>query len=139
MPRSPPVGCGEGADLLTTTYAPAAIRTGLGWTDEERVALRRANLPASLDAVKDSDQTGTRYWAKMVTEWKRLLAGRPGARRRTERGVGGVQKQWDKIRRGVSEFCFHYLAIKRLSLTGNPSEEDLTSAAVARSCGLNIY
>jgi len=50
-----------------------------------------------------------------------------------------VQKQWDKIRRGVSEFCFHYLAIKRLSLTGNPSEEDLTSAAVARSCGLNIY
>ena len=51
----------------------------------------------------------------------------------------GVQKQWDKIRRGVSEFGSHYLTVKRLSLTGNPSDEDLISAAVARFCGLNIY
>jgi len=50
-----------------------------------------------------------------------------------------VQKQWDKIRRGVSEFGSHYLAVKRMSLTGNPSDEDLISAAVARFCGLNIY
>jgi len=36
--------------------------------------------------------------------WKVLLAGRHGVRRRTESGVGGVQKQWDKIRKGVNEF-----------------------------------
>jgi len=29
--------------------------------------------------------------------------------------------------------------VKRLSLTGNPSDEDLNSAAVARFCGLNMY
>jgi len=39
----------------------------------------------------------------------------------------------------VSEFGSHYLAINRLSLTGNPTDEDLISAAVARFCGLNIY
>jgi len=57
-----------------------------------------------------------------------------------------VQKPWDKIRRGVSKirrgvskFGSHYLAVKRLSLTGNPSDEDLISAAVARFCGLNTY
>jgi len=112
---------------------------GLGWTDEEWVALSRAYLSTSLDAVKGSDQTGTIFWAEVVAEWKRLLAGRPGARRRAERGVGGVQKQWDKIRRGVSEDGSHYLAVKWLSLTSNPSDEDLISPAVARFCGLNIY
>jgi len=138
MPPSPAVGGGEGADLLAAFYAPAAMVTGLGWTDEERVALSRACLSTPLDAVKWSDQTGTTFRAEVVEEWKRLLAGRPGARRRTKRGVGGVQKQWDKIRRGVIEFGSHYLAVKRLSLTGNPSDEDLIRAAVARCFGLNI-
>jgi len=100
MPPSPPVGGGEGTDLLAATYAPASVGTGLVWTDEERVALSRAYLSISLDGVKCSDQTGTNFWAEVVSEWKRLLAGRPGARRHTERGVGGMQKQWDKIRRG---------------------------------------
>jgi len=90
MPPSPPVGSGEGTDLLAATYAPAPMGTGLGWKDEERVALSRAYLSTSLDAVKGSDQIGTTFWAEVVAEWKRLLAGRPGARRRTERGVGGV-------------------------------------------------
>jgi len=67
------------------------------------------------------------------------LGGRPDARRRTARGVGGVQKQCDKILRGVSEFGSHYLAVKRLSLTVNPSDQDLISATVARFGGLNIY
>jgi len=111
MPPSPPVGRGEGAPLLAATYAPAALGTGLGWTDEERVALSRAYHSTSLDAVKGSDQTGTTFWAEVVGEWKRLLAGRPGARRRTERGFGGVQKQCDKIRRWVNGFGSHYLPL----------------------------
>ena len=129
------VGCG----IAAPTYAPAPMGTGLGWTDEERVALCKAYLSTSLDPVKGADQSGPTFWTSVVTAWKGLLAGRPGVRRRTERGVGGVQKQWDKIRRGVSEFGSHYLAVKRLSLKGNPSDEDLISAAVARFCGLNIY
>ena len=55
----------------------------------------------------------------MVAAWKALLAGRPGVRRRTERGVGGLQKQWEKIRKGGNEFGSHYLAVKRMELTGN--------------------
>jgi len=47
--------------------------------------------------------------------------------------------QWDRIRRGVSALGSHCPAVKRLSLTGNPSDEDVISAAVARFCGLNIY
>ena len=43
------------------------------------------------------------------------------------------------IRRDVSEFGSHYPAFKRLSLTGNTSDLDLTSAAVARFCGLSIH
>jgi len=39
----------------------------------------------------------------------------------------------------MSESGSHFLAVKRLSLTGNPSDEDLISAAVARFCGLIIY
>jgi len=113
--------------------------TGLGWTDEERVALCKAHLSSSLDPVKGADQSGPTFWTSVVTAWKGLLAGRPGVLRRTERGVGGVQKQWGKVRRGVSEFGSHYVAVKRLSLTGNPSDEDLISAAVARFCALNIY
>jgi len=66
--------------------------TGLGWTDEERVALSRAYHSTSMDAVKWANQSGTLFWAAVVAESKRLLVGRPGARRRTERGVGGVQK-----------------------------------------------
>jgi len=50
-----------------------------------------------------------------------------------------VQKQWDKTWKGVREFGSHYLAFKRMSLTGIPSDEDLISAAVARCCGLNVY
>jgi len=43
------------------------------------------------------------------------------------------------IRRDVSEFGSHYPAFKRLSLTGNTSDLDLTSATVARFCGLSIH
>jgi len=113
--------------------------TGLGWTDEERVALCKAYLSTSLDPVKGADQSGPTFWASVVAAWKGLLAGRPGVRRRTERGVGGVQKQWDKIRKGVNEFGSHYMAVKRMELTGNPSDEDMISAAMARFCGANVY
>jgi len=112
--------------------------TGPGWTDEERVALCKAYLTASQDPIKGADQSGPTFWTAVVAAWKGMLAGRPGLRRRTERGVRGVQKQSDKIRKGVNEFGSHYLAVKRIELTGNPSEEDMISAAMARFCGANV-
>jgi len=50
-----------------------------------------------------------------------------------------VQKQWDKIRKGASEFGSHYMAVKRMELTGNPSDEDMIRAAMALFCGANAY
>ena len=129
------VGCG----IAAPTYAPAPMGTGLGWTDEERVALCKAYLSTSLDPVKGADQSGPTFWTSVVTAWKGLLSGRPDVRRRTESGVGGVQKQRDKIRKGVHEFGSHYLEVKRMELTGNPRDEDMISAAMARFCGANVY
>jgi len=82
-------GCGVAAPK----YASPPMGTGLGWTDEERVALCKAYLSTSLDPVTGADQSGPTFWTSVVTAWKGLLAGHPGFRRRTERGVGGVQKQ----------------------------------------------
>jgi len=53
--------------------------------------------------------------------------------------VAGVQKRWIKTRKGVNEFGFYYLAVKHMELTGNPSDEDMTSAEMARFCCANVY
>jgi len=83
------VRCG----IAAPTYAPAPMGTGLGWTDEKRVALCKSYLSTPVDPVKGADQSGPTFCTSVVPAWKGLLAGRPGVRRRTERGVGGVQKQ----------------------------------------------
>jgi len=103
------------------------------------VALCKAYLSTSLDPVSGADQSGPMFWASAVTAWKGLLAGLPGVRRRTEHGVGGVQKQWDKLQKCVNEFGSHYMAGKRMELTGNPSDEYMSSTAIARFCGANVY
>jgi len=113
--------------------------TGPGWTNEERVALCKAYLTISQDPVKGEEQSGPTFWTAVVAAWNGLLAGRPGVRWRTERGVGGVQKQWDMIHKGVNKFGSHYLAVKRMELTENPSEENMISAAMARFCDANVY
>jgi len=78
------------------------------------------------------------FWAAVVSKWKWLLAGRPGVRRNTERSVGRVQKQWDKIRKCFNDFGSHYLAVNRMELTGSPTDEDLIVAELARFCGTNV-
>ena len=56
------VGCAVAAP----TYAPPPMGTGLGWTDEERVALCNGYLSTSLDPVKGADQSGPTSWASVV-------------------------------------------------------------------------
>jgi len=53
--------------------------------------------------------------------------------------VSALEKQFKKIRKSVSTFTSHYLAVKNMQTTGNLSEEDIISAAVARYCSLDIY
>ena len=89
--------------------------------------------------MKGADQRGPTFWAAAVSASKGLLARRLGVRRRTKRGVGGVQKQWDKIFKGANDFGSHYLTVKLVELTGNQSDEDLIRAAMARFRGTNVY
>jgi len=103
------------------------------------VALCKAHLSTYLDPVKGADQSGPTFWTSVVTAWKGLLAGRPDVRGRTESGVGGVQKQRHQIRKGVNEFGSHYIAVKRMKLTGNPRDENMISTAMPRFCGANVY
>ena len=58
---------------------------------------------------------------------------------RVKRNVSALEKQFKKIRDGVSTFTFHYLAVKNMQTTGNLVEENIISGAVARYCSLDIY
>jgi len=58
---------------------------------------------------------------------------------RVKRTVSALEKQFKQIRKGVSTFTSHYLAVKNMQTTGNLSEEDIISRAVARYCSLDIY
>jgi len=58
---------------------------------------------------------------------------------RVNRNVSALEKQFKKIRKGVSTFTSHYLAVKNMRTTGSLTEEDIISGAVARYCSLDIY
>jgi len=50
-----------------------------------------------------------------------------------------LEKQFKRIRTGVSTLTSQYLAVKAMPTTGNLSEEDIISGAVARYCSLDMY
>jgi len=50
-----------------------------------------------------------------------------------------IEKQFKKIRKGLSTFTSNYMAVKSLQTTGNLTEEDIISGAVTRYCSLDIY
>jgi len=58
---------------------------------------------------------------------------------RVERNESTLQKQFKRIRTGVSTFTSHYLAVKAKPTTGDLTEEEIISGAAARSCSLDVY
>jgi len=58
---------------------------------------------------------------------------------RVKRNLTALEKQFKKIREGVSTCTSHYLAVKSMQTTGSLVEEDIISGAVARNCSLDIY
>jgi len=58
---------------------------------------------------------------------------------RVDRLPSALEKQFKRIRTGMSTFTSHYLAVKAMPTTGNLSEEDIISVAVARYCSLDVY
>jgi len=58
---------------------------------------------------------------------------------RVKRNLTALEKQFKKIREGVSTFTSHYLAVKNMQTTGSLVEVDIISGAVPRNGSLDIY
>jgi len=110
--------------------------SSLGWTDEDRVTLCRAYLEVSEDPVTATSRSMDQLWAAVHENWTDLMEKKGPLR--VKRNVSAVEKQFKKIRRGVSSFASHYLAVKNMQTTGNLTEEDIISRAIARYCSLDI-
>lgn len=110
------------------------------WTEQERVALCEAWMQVSGDAAVGTDQRGVTFYSSVRKTWilrmRTLGAGNSFGGDRT---VGSVTKTWNEIRKGASAFASHYLAVQRMQLTGNPTEEQLIVGALARHEGKNVY
>ena len=111
--------------------------SSLGWTDEDRVPLCRAYLEVSEDPVSATGRSKDQLWAAVHEKWTDLMTKKGPLR--VKRNVSALEKQFKKIRKGVSSFTSHYLAVKNMQTTGNLTEEDIISGAVARYCSLDIY
>ena len=111
--------------------------SSLGWTDEDRVPLCRAFLEVSGDPVMATGRSKDELWAAVHKRWTELMTEQGTLR--VKRNVSALEKQFKKIRKGVSTFTSHYLAVKNMQTTGNLAEEDIISGAVARYCSLDIY
>jgi len=110
--------------------------SSLGWTDEDRVPLCRAILEVSGDPVMATGRSKDELWAAVHKKWTDLTAKKGPLR--VKRNVSALDKQFKKIRKGVSTFPSHSLAVKNIQTTGNFSEEDIISGAIARYCSLDI-
>jgi len=101
------------------------------------VPLCCAFIEVSGDPVMDTGRSKDELWAAVHKNWTDLMADEGPLR--VARNVSALEKQFKKIRKGVSTFTFHYLAVKNMQTTGNLSEEDIISGAIARYCALDIY
>jgi len=110
--------------------------TGLGWTGEDRMALCMAYLAVSGDPVTETGSSKEQPWGALNDNWTDLMKKGPFL---VKRNMSALEKQFKKIRKGVSTFTSHYLAVKNMHTTGNLSEEDIISGAVTRHCSLDIY
>ena len=135
---SPPSFCLPTPAVPAVNYnLPKSMGSSLGWTDEDRVPLCRAFLEVSGDPVSATGRSKDELWAAIHKKWTQLMTEKGSLR--VKRNVSALEKQFNKIRNGVSTFTSHYLAVKNMPTTGNLTEEDIISGAVARYCSLVIY
>jgi len=113
------------------------MASSLGWTDEDRVPLCRAFLEVSGDPMMATRRSKDELWAAVHKTWTDLMAEKGPLR--VKSNVSALEKQFKKIRKGVSSFTSHYLAVKNMQTTGNLSEEEVISGAIARYCSLDVY
>jgi len=111
--------------------------SSLGWRDEDRVPLCRAYPGVREDPGTATGRSKDQLWAAVHEKWTELMTKKGPLH--VKRNVSALEKQFKKIRKGVSSFSSHYLAVKNKQTTGNLTEEDIISGAFARYCLLDIY
>ena len=135
---APAFACLPAACIPVLTYSlPKKIGSALGWKETDRVPLCKAYLEVTSDAVKGTSCTKDNLWAT-VHEVRAEKMRKKGPLR-VGRLPSALEKQFKRIQEGVSAFTSHYLAVKAMLTTGNPSEEDIVSRAVARYSSLDVY
>jgi len=126
------------ASLPAVTYSlPKNMGSALGWTNTEREPLGDAYLEVTSDAVKGTARPTDNLWATVHERWAEKM--RNNGPLRVGPLPSALEKQFKRIWAGVSAFTSHYLAVKSLPTTGNPSEEDIISGAAARYYSLDVY
>jgi len=116
---------------------PKFMGSSLGWTDEDRLPLCRAYLEVSEDPVTAIIRSKDQLRAAVDEKWTDLMTKKGNLR--VNRNVSALEMQFKKIRKGVSIFISHYLAVKNTQTTGNLTKEDIINGAVARYGSLDIY
>jgi len=101
------------------------------------VPLCEAYLGVTSDAVKGSARTNEKLRAAVHEAWAEKMRNKGPLR--VGRLPSALAKQFKRIWAGVIAFTSHYLAVKATETTGNPSQEDIVSGAVARYCSLDVY
>eukprot|EP00168_Porphyra_purpurea_P012167 TRINITY_DN3166_c0_g1_i2.p1 TRINITY_DN3166_c0_g1~~TRINITY_DN3166_c0_g1_i2.p1 ORF type:complete len:201 (+),score=18.07 TRINITY_DN3166_c0_g1_i2:1269-1871(+) len=118
-------------------HLPKAMNSSLGWTDDDRVHLCSAYLEVSEDPVTAAGRSKDQLWEALHKKWLSLMSKKGPAR--AKRNVNALENQFKKIRKGVSTFTSHYIAVKRMHTTGNVSEAEVIIGAIARYCSLDIH
>jgi len=69
------------------------------------------------DPVIDTGRSKDELWAAVHKRWTELMTEQGTLR--LKRNVSTLEKQFNKMRKGVSTFTSHYLAVKNLQTNGN--------------------
>ena len=96
----------------------------------------RADPELLEDRVNATSRSRDQLWVALHEIWTDLMI-KTGTLY-VNRSLGALEKQFKKIRKGVSTFTSHYVTVKNIKTTGNVTETDSISSSVAWSCWLDI-
>jgi len=135
---SPAASCTPSASVPAVTYAlPKKMGSALRWTNADRMPLCEAYLEVTSDPVRATARTKENLWGTVHKLWAEIVLKKGPMR--VDRLPSALEKQLKRIRAWLSTFTSHYLAVKAMPTTGNLSEEDIISSAVARYFSLDVY
>lgn len=135
----PSAGKGKGRQTGGAAAATAAMGTGPAWTAEEDLALALSAKEVQLDPITGTDQTWDEMFGVIFALFKVRMgvANVPNAQQR--RTAQGVENRLRLMQKSVQEFKNILRRVENKNLTGNLTEEDMISAAVAEWSAMALY